>query len=312
MTKYKFYDTCSLLLKVDEIFEDTEYFPVISSITLNELERIKTSTNKDEQTKFSARKLLHIFDENKEKYICWIFKTSMLTPIIEKDLDITDDMRILSCAIDFDNQHPDTVTFVTNDMALKQIANLFFGTDSIDSVKDESDKYKGFKKLYMTDEEMADFYSNITTNKYDLLVNEYAIIYNSNGEVVDTVCWTGETHRPLKYATFSSMWLGDVKPIKGDYFQQMVADSFVTNKLTMVKGPAGSGKTYLSLAYLLSQLNHHKIDKIIVFCNTVATKNSAKLGFYPGTRDEKLLDSQIGNLLSSKLGGKLAVEQMIQ
>ena len=56
----------------------------------------------------------------------------------------------------------------------------------------------------------------------------------------------------------------------------------------------------------------NKIDKIIVFCNTVATKNSAKLGYYPGTRDEKLLDSQIGNLLSSKLGGRIAVEQMIQ
>jgi predicted ribonuclease YlaK len=58
-----------------------------------------------------------------------------------------------------------------------------------------------------------------------------------------------------------------------------------------VKGPAGSGKTFLSLSYLLSQLDKGRIDKIIVFCNTVATKNSAKLGYYPGTRDEKLLDS---------------------
>ena len=79
----------------------------------------------------------------------------------------------------------------------------------------------------------------------------------------------------------------------------------------MVKGPAGSGKTLMSLGYLMSELEHGKIDKIIVFCNTVATKDSAKLGFYPGSRDEKLLDSQIGNLLASKLGGKLAVEQMI-
>ena len=59
-------------------------------------------------------------------------------------------------------------------------------------------------------------------------------------------------------------------------------------------------------------MHYHKIDKIIVFCNTVATKDSAKLGFYPGTRDEKLLDSQIGNLLSSKLGGKIEVERMIE
>ena len=32
---------------------------------------------------------------------------------------------------------------------------------------------------------------------------------------------------------------------------------------------------------------------------------------YPGSRDEKLLDSQIGNLLVSKLGSRLVVEDMI-
>jgi predicted ribonuclease YlaK len=80
----------------------------------------------------------------------------------------------------------------------------------------------------------------------------------------------------------------------------------------MVKGKAGSGKSYMSMAYLLNQLDKGKLDRIIVFCNTIATKGSAKLGYYPGTRDEKLLDSQIGNMLASKLGDKIAVEQMIQ
>ena len=69
--------------------------------------------------------------------------------------------------------------------------------------------------------------------------------------------------------------------------------------------------TMLSLGYLMSKLEQGKIDKIIVFCNTVATINSARLGFYPGSRDEKLMDSQIGNLLSSKFGGKIEVERMI-
>jgi predicted ribonuclease YlaK len=80
----------------------------------------------------------------------------------------------------------------------------------------------------------------------------------------------------------------------------------------MLKGPAGSGKTLLSLSFLLHKLEKGRIDKIIIFCNTVATKNSAKLGYYPGSRDEKLLDSQIGNLLSSKFGGKIEVERMIE
>ena len=50
----------------------------------------------------------------------------------------------------------------------------------------------------------------------------------------------------------------------------------------MIKGPAGSGKSYLSLAYLLHRLEKNKIDKIIIFCNTVATKDSAKLGLIMG------------------------------
>ena len=44
----------------------------------------------------------------------------------------------------------------------------------------------------------------------------------------------------------------------------------------------------------------------------MATKGSAKLGYLPGTRDEKLLDSQIGNLLASKLGDRTEVERMIE
>jgi predicted ribonuclease YlaK len=92
----------------------------------------------------------------------------------------------------------------------------------------------------------------------------------------------------------------------------LLADTLANNKITMVKGPAGSGKTYMSLGYLLSLLESRKIDKIIIFCNTVATKDSAKLGYYPGSRDEKLLDSQIGNLLASKFGSKIEVERMIE
>jgi predicted ribonuclease YlaK len=92
----------------------------------------------------------------------------------------------------------------------------------------------------------------------------------------------------------------------------LVADSFANNRITLVKGPAGTGKTYLSLGFLIHKLERNKIDKIVIFCNTVATKNSAKLGYYPGTRDEKLLDSQIGNMLSTKLGGRFAVEEMIR
>lgn len=91
----------------------------------------------------------------------------------------------------------------------------------------------------------------------------------------------------------------------------MVLNSLSYNQVTMVKGAAGTGKSYLAIGYLMWLLEKRKIEKIIVFCNTVATANSAKLGYYPGTKDEKLIDSSIGNMLSAKLGDSFGLEQMI-
>ena len=315
MMTYKFYDTCSLLLKTNNLFDEEDTKVVISSISFQELEDIKTANNKDSEIKYSARKLLNILNDNPKAYEIWVFKEEMLKPIIEKGFDhINNDLRILACAFNYDyTQHPDETVFVTNDLALKAIANCFFGEDSIESVNEEQlDQYTGFKEIQLSDQELSDLYSNLNYNWFDLYINEYVIIKDCGGSLVDRLCWTGETHRRLNYKDFQSHWFGSVRPIKGDTYQMLLADSLTNNQITMVKGPAGSGKTYMSLGYLINQLENHKIDKIIVFCNTVATKDSAKLGYYPGSRDEKLLDSQIGNLLASKLGGKIAVEQMIQ
>ena len=52
MKTYKFYDTSSLLLKAETLFEEGERF-AISSITLNELENIKTSSHKDAELKYT-------------------------------------------------------------------------------------------------------------------------------------------------------------------------------------------------------------------------------------------------------------------
>jgi len=106
----------------------------------------------------------------------------------------------------------------------------------------------------------------------------------------------------VKFITAESKMFGKIKPI--DPYQELLMDSFKTNQLTLVKGPAGTGKSLLSVAYLLSLLEKGEIDRIIIFCNTVATAGSAKLGYYPGDRTEKLLDSQIGNFLISKIGAR--------
>ena len=311
MNKYNFYDTSSLLLLTDE--ELNEYF-IISSITLHELENIKTSRSKDYDVKAAARRILHKLFENQGNYRVIIYYPEMLELLGSKPMDINDDLRILACALWADrNVAPDDITFVSNDFALFTIANLYFGTDSIGYIVPEEDDYKGYKEVVMNENEMTAFYMEQNENCFDLLQNEYLIVREADSDsIVDRLCWTGSGYRHLNYNNFKSKWFGDVRPVAGDTYQMLAADCLANNQITMLKGPAGSGKTYLALAYLLHKLDRGKIDKIIIFCNTVATKGSAKLGYLPGSRDEKLLDSQIGNLLSSKLGDRTEVERMIE
>ena len=313
MMTYNFYDTSSLLLKTDNLFNSEEHI-IISSITLSELENIKTSNSKDADIKQSARKLIRLLAENPDFYTVWTFTLDMLEPIEKKNLPINDDMKILACAIDYDiKMHPDETVFFTNDLALYNIANLFFGEDSIKRVEEQQEEdYNGYIEICMSEEEMSNFYSHPNENLYNLYVNEYILVKNEKNEIVDSLCWIGNEYRHINYETFQSKMFGSVKALSGDPYQALLADSLINNKITMVKGPAGTGKTYLALAFLLNQLERGRIDKIIVFCNTIATKGSAKLGYYPGTRDEKLLDSQIGNLLISKIGSRMIVEEMIE
>ena len=308
-----FFDTCSLLDQAEFLDEWADNYNItISSITLKELEMIKTAANKDVDVKYAARQILKFLLKYPDKINVYIYRESMLDIIKQHDLEINNDAKILATAISYEKENcPDNMGFVTSDVSLYNIANLFFGNDSIFIPEDPPD-YQGFEEVILDDEHMAEFYSNPNINIFNLKVNEYLNIKNQEGQIVDTVVWTGDHYRPLKYSSLNSNYFGEVKPYKNDIYQAMLVDSLLNNKITMVKGPAGSGKTYLSLAYLLSQLDKGRIDKIIVFCNTVATKNSARLGFYPGTRDEKLLDSQIGNLLSSKIGGRIEVERMVQ
>lgn len=292
---------------------DDQFFKekfAISNITLQELEAIKVSYNKDPEVKLQARHLLHLLDKNENQFHIEYFFDNYLEEY--HDWTIDNDLKIILCADSMASTGSDQIIFVTNDIAQKMLAKCYATFDGVESLEEEIDDYSGYVDIHLSDEALEEFYSKPKENLYGLLPNQYLMVYNQEDELVDRLCWTGEEYRHLSYNTFSSKWFGDIKPLKGDIYQSFAADSLSNNKITMLKGPAGSGKTLLSLSFLLHKLEKGRIDKIIIFCNTVATKNSAKLGYYPGSRDEKLLDSQIGNLLSSKFGGKIEVERMIE
>jgi len=303
----KFYDTCALLELQNQAFNS--HF-LISNITLKELELIKTSSSKDFDIKYKARKLIHLLDENEDKYTIINYQKDWDEAIkISPILFDNNDSKIIMTALKVSLQEP--VNFITADLNCKKLAqSIGLNTEYL---KPCIDTYTGFKEItYHSDEELAEIYNQLylTDNIWQMLNNQYLIIKNADtNEVIDKYKYTKEGFVKITFPCFENKMFGKVKP--KDIYQTIAMDSLKSNKITMIRGSGGTGKSYLALGYLLSQLEKHKIDKIIIFCNTVATAGSAKLGYYPGSRTEKLLDSQIGNFLSSKLGDRVGVERMI-
>ena len=307
----KFYDTNAIILLQSKIFE--EKF-LISSITLNELENIKTSKTKDEEVRWAARQILRLLADNEDKYEIEIYKSHYEDEIKTLDLPLTDDSKIIICAKEafIRRECLDTGTFITEDLACKKLAECI-GLKTEYVRQEENADYTGYLTVSMSENELAKFYATLlpeNINEYGLLINQYLLI-ELDGKIVDKYKWTETGYQEVSFRTVESMMFGKITPIKGDIYQQCALDSLCSNQVTVMRGKAGSGKSYLALGYLMSQLDKGRIDRIIIFCNTVAVRGSAKLGFYPGSRDEKLLDSQIGNFLASKFGSITEVEKMI-
>lgn len=303
----KFYDTCSLLELQDDAFNSGDKF-YLSSITLEELENIKTSGTKDEETKWRARRLLHLLESHEGQYEVLPYYTAYDEEITKLGFRATNDSRIAMTAwIKVPN-----MPFYTADLACKHIAQAI-GLNAVYSEEEPDDNYKGFLIVTFDDRELADFYAETlpkNDNKYGLIPNQYLLI-KYNDDISDKYKWYDGHYEQVQFVKAQSKMFGKIIPKDHDVYQQLALDSLIHNQITMLRGPAGSGKSYLAFGHMFSLLEKGEIDKIIIFCNTVATKGSAKLGFYPGSRTEKLLDSQIGNLLESKIGDRCGVEQLI-
>ena len=304
-----FFDTCALIEMADELHKE-EYRPfVISRVTLQELEKIKNAKDKSEELKIKVRKLIRALYHNEDQFI--------VAPHSNK-FSLDNDEAIINDAFAYAADHCDTFfRFFTYDLNCYFLAKeRFTKLDNIIADYREhplakKDDYTGFKAFApMNAEAENELYEYVlkNINFANLLENEYLIINCGNGKK-DYFKWRNNQFERVPFRTVESMHFGIFKPRNDE--QILALDSMFTNRITLLGGPAGSGKSAASLAYLFNQLENGKIDRIIVFCNPVAAKNAAKLGFYPGELKLKLLSSQVGNVLTSKIGDSVEVDRLI-
>lgn len=304
----KFLDTCSLLELANS--SDINANDIcLSSVTLQEFENIKTSANKDSETKYRARVAVRALKDNPDVEIIVINRDDY-NCLEEKGLETTNDNLIIASAYRYSQEHD--IVFYTEDLLCGFIAKNYFGLE-VQSVKtdDKSDMYKGYKVVIPTDEELAQVYDKDNCdNLFGCNINEYVVINDSEDNFCDVLRWTGTKYANVFNKSFKSRQLGTCKPL--DVIQRMAFDSIMNNDVTVLYGRSGSGKTTIPLSFIMQGLESGKYKKCYIVYSYETLKNQKTLGFVKGDDlTKKLHTSSIGNILSTKLGNMTEVERLI-
>ena len=293
----KFYDTNALLELQEEVL--AEPF-VISSVTLEELENIKTSKNKTEEVRYKARKVVHILDENRDKYQVVIHNDDSFEILMNRGIEVTNDSKICACAKYF--SHDNDIIFVTNDLCCRLIADEIFGLKGEKAVSSNGNMYKGYKLLMGNTAEInehlydEDYMASFTTN-------EYLLIYNTDDDAESEMRFDGEK--------FVSLKLPPSKYIKAKNALQRCALDMLNNPnitICAVLGGYGSGKSFISMQMALYAVKEKGWQSKILGVREPVGEG-AEIGFLPGDMAQKT-DEFFMPLVQQLNGGEFELEQL--
>lgn len=309
----KFYDTSALLDAYVSLFPASE--PILISLTtLRELEHIKTD-NKDPDTRYKARKLLSILYANPDSYEV-VDYPEIESYLVEKSYPLTNDNRIMACAILYEQTNTKKVMFVTSDLSCHFLATHLFKLASIFYLPNkQASKYTGYIRVTLTDAELADFYTTVdvdprTINSFDAIQNQYIILENSFGTIVDLYRWNGEAYVPLKYKTLYNAYIGNIMPVNIE--QKLAFDLLQNSEITIkvLAGKYGTGKDFCMMSHALSMLKAGEIQRVVWIRNGVKVKDAAEIGLLPGSANDKMLPYAMP--MADYLGGKDALNEMLE
>ena len=159
----------------------------ISGYVLQELDKHKVSSS--EEKKYLARKAGRDIEANADKITYLINECSFNLPSYF-DIGSMDNkiISVLNQLYEKDNE----VIALSNDLLFREKCNLLMiPCEKLENNKSEELDYKGYKEITLSDSELASFYLN-KVNSFELLTNEYLLLKNNKGEIVDKYRWDGK------------------------------------------------------------------------------------------------------------------------
>ena len=297
----KFYDTNALLELQGDAFVDVFMCSIKS---FEELEHIKTSRNKDEETRYKARKITHLLDENSDKYEAIVVDYNQYVDDIVNvfGLNPEDPDNIIMYTVWYKSKEVENLIFVTNDICCKNIARNIFGL-KVESANKKEEIYKGYKIIKGNTEKINSVMENIDFS--DWHVNEYLIIENTDDNSEKEMRFDGENFVALK--------LPSSRFIKGkNSLQRCALDLLLNPDITIaaVLGGYGSGKTYLTLQMALYNVTEKGHQSKILGVRSPQGEGK-EVGFLPGTLQEKV-QGFFEPLTQQLNGGEFELESLKQ
>lgn len=294
----------NILLGNPEILQQYDNIFIPSNV-LREVEHLELTRKTDKLLQWQIRRFKRL-SKDVDKYVD--LKDYKFTLRKDWSKDYTDNV-LVQIALE------ENLAMVTNDILLRKKCRLY-GIVVIEPEVSDFIEHKGFKEMFMTQQELKDVYLNLDNNIFELMTNEYIIINDDvDGELLDIMKWNGKSLQSLQNAKgrlgngFKTLQFGDFKP--RDEQQIMAVDSIFNNQLTSLRGRAGSGKSLIALNTAW-HLVEKKGYKLIIFVNPVPSKDAQELGFYKGDKLEKLMQSSVGTMLKAKFGDETEILNKIQ
>ena len=172
--------------------------------------------------------------------------------------------------------------------------------------------YRGCFKIQLDDEKLAAFYNNkeVYAELFDLRENQYLLIEDSTGEVVDRYCYQNGELRQVMFCKLGGTFTGTVKPRNP---QQVCLFDMLKDKISKIKlvtGRFGSGKTLAMTTAALELIEKGKFEKIVWVRNNVSVKDAPEIGFLPGTEIDKLMPYVMP--LADHAGGAEGIKKMLE
>ena len=170
--------------------------------------------------------------------------------------------------------------------------------------------YKGYiEYTFPTEQDMAQFYEKINENSLDLKVNQYALLYSPDGNLVDRVKWTGEKYVAVSFRNINNDFVGKVKPrnIQQELAFDMLQNDDITIKVLV--GGFGTGKDFVMISNAIQLLKNNKFERLVWVRNNVEVKNTNPLGALPDGVYQKLLPFALP--LADHLGGVAGLEMFV-